>query len=170
MAYTYSKISTVTVGSGGSSSIAFIAIPQNYTDLLVKLSTRDSRNNNPYNELGVAFNGSATYSRRILYGVGNSAGSTSDSTGNWLYNDGNTASSSVFSNAELYIPNYTSSNNKSISADVATEDNGTGNALVLTAGLATLTSAITSITLTPNLSFSFLQYSTATLYGIKAEV
>jgi hypothetical protein len=167
MATTFEAIATVTVGSGGAADITFSSIPATYTDLLLKVSARDSRNNNPYNELGVAFNGSATYSRRILYGVGSSAGSTSDSTGNWLYNDGNTASSSVFSNAELYIPNYTSSNNKSISADVATEDNGTGNALILTAGLATLTSAITSITLTPNLSFSFLQYSTATLYGIK---
>ena len=167
MATTYEAIATVTVGSGGAANITFSSIPGTYTDLLLKVSARDSRNNNPYNELGVAFNGSATYSRIILYGVGSSAGSTSDSTGNWLYNDGNTASSSVFSNAELYIPNYTSSNNKSISADVATEDNGTGNALVLTAGLATLTSAITSITLTPNLSFSFLQHSSATLYGIK---
>ena len=167
MATTYEAIATVTVGGGGAASITFSSISGTYTDLLLKVSARDSRNNNPYNELGVAFNGSATYSRMILYGVGSSPGSTSDSTGNWLYNDGNTASSSVFSNAELYIPNYTSSNNKSISADVATEDNGTGNALVLTAGLATLTSAITSITLTPNLSFSFLQHSTATLYGIK---
>jgi hypothetical protein len=41
MAYTYSKIASVTIGSGGSSSINFIAIPQNYTDLILKLSARD---------------------------------------------------------------------------------------------------------------------------------
>ena len=169
MAYTYSKISSVTVGSGGSPSIAFIAIPQNYTDLLVKLSTRDSRTDNQYGVLNVAFNGSPTYSGRIIYSVGSTAGSTT-AAGSWLYSNGNISTSNTFSNAEIYIPNYTDGDYKSISADVAVEHNGASdNTLVLTAGSATLTGAITSITFTPN-SGSLMQYSTATLYGIKAEV
>ena len=156
-----SSVASVTLGSGGT-------IPQTYTDLVVKMSIRDSRSNNPYNELTVSFNGSPTYSRKTIYGTGSSAGSEGDSTGNWVYSDTATATASTFSNAELYIPNYTSSNNKSISSDSVTENNsGTGNTVILVAGLATLTSAITSITFTPNASNTLEQYSTFYLYGIK---
>ena len=37
---TMTKLATVTVGSGGSSTITFSNIPQNYTDLVVKASLR----------------------------------------------------------------------------------------------------------------------------------
>ena len=40
MATTFTKIASVTVGSGGASSIDFTSIPSTYTDLCVKLSTR----------------------------------------------------------------------------------------------------------------------------------
>jgi len=167
MANTYILINSVTVGSGGASDISFTSIPSTYTDLLIKLSTRDSRSGNPYNEVSVTFNGSGTYSRKTIYGTGTAAGSEGDSTGKWVYSDTTDATSNTFSNAEMYIPNYTSSNAKSISADSVTENNSSsGNTLIFAAGLGTTTSAITSITLTPNLSNTFLQYSTAYLYGI----
>jgi hypothetical protein len=167
MANTYTLIASSTVGSGGASDISFTSIPGTYTDLLLKLSTRDSRSNNPYNEISVTFNGSSTYSRITIYGTGSSAGSETDTTGKWVYSDTANATSSTFSNAEIYLPNYTGSNAKTISADSVTENNSaTGNTVILAAGSATLTSAITSITLTPNLSNTFSEYSTAYLYGI----
>jgi len=166
MAATYIPLATVTVGSGGAANITFSSIPGTYTDLLVKVSTRDSRTSNQYGSLDVTFNGSPTYSGRIIYAVGTAVGSTT-AAGSWLYSNGSISTSNTFSNCEMYIPNYTSSNNKSISADVAVEHNAASdNTLVLTAGLATLTSAITSITITPP-SGTLSQYSTATLYGIK---
>jgi len=42
MAYTYSKIATYTVGSGGVATVSFLNIPQNYTDLILKASIRSS--------------------------------------------------------------------------------------------------------------------------------
>jgi hypothetical protein len=166
MANTYKALSTTTVGAGGAATISFTNIPQTYTDLLLKVSARDSRTSNQYGSLDVTFNGSPTYSGRILYADGSTVGSTTATT-NWLYGNTSISTSNTFSNCEMYIPNYTSSNNKSISSDVAVEHNASSsNSLDLIAGLATLTSAITSITITPS-SGTLSQYSTATLYGIK---
>jgi hypothetical protein len=38
--------------------------------------------------------------------------------------------SNTFSSTEIYIPNYTSSNNKSVSVDSVTENNATGNIMI----------------------------------------
>ena len=42
MAKTYKAIQTITVGAGGQSSIEFVNIPQNYDDLVIKISGRSS--------------------------------------------------------------------------------------------------------------------------------
>lgn len=168
MAYTYSKISSVTVGSGGSSSIDFIAIPQNYTDLKVVCSLRGTYAG-AGDDVNVYFNGTNTNrSGKLLYGTGSSAASVGVNNHINLY-PGSTATALTFSNGEFYIPNYTSSNFKSISGDSVTENNATLAYTDLTASLWSSTAAITSMTIYPQ-SGSWVQYSTATLYGIKAEV
>jgi len=170
MAYTYSKIATVTVGSGGVSSIDFLAIPQNYTDLVLKVSARNGYTGDWSDWLYIKFNNSTTgYSYRLLQGTGISAASyngTSQYAG-----DITTANvtANTFGNLEMYIPNYAGSNYKSYSLDAVTEYNASTAIADLDAGLWSNTSPITSINLTPRNS-TFNQYSTATLYGIKAEV
>jgi len=42
MATTYTLISSVTVGSGGAATMTFSSIPQTYTDLLVRVSARNT--------------------------------------------------------------------------------------------------------------------------------
>ena len=74
---------------------------------------------------------------------------------------------SVFASSEIYIPNYTSANNKSFSANSVNENNGTTTNMALNSNLWSNTSAITRITLDP-FGGDFAQYSTATLYGIKS--
>lgn len=174
MAYTYSKISSVTVGSGGSSSIDFIAIPQNYTDLLIKFSIRDLRSSQGPGYLHLKFNNNTSnYSGRFLF-TGTDDGSvasqsrTDDYASFAINTDFSTAN--TFGNGELYIPNYASSNNKSVSIDAVSETNHAFNAAVrnITAFLWSNSAAITQITLYGDANFK--QYSTATLYGIKAEV
>lgn len=75
----------------------------------------------------------------------------------------------TFGNFEVYIPNYTSANNKSLSADSVTEDNASSvYGMSLVAGLWANTDAITSILVQDIAGGSNLaQYSTARLYGIK---
>ena len=168
MANTYVAIATVTVGSGGASTIDFTNIPQTYTDLVVKYSGRLAANVDPTTK--IIFNSNtANYSNRVLYGNGSAAFSFNNTPG-YAYggivnNSANT--SSTFNNAEIYIPNYTSSNNKSISLDTVQETNGTEAYAMLSASLWSDSSAITSITIDP-INSDFVQYSTATLYGIKS--
>lgn len=173
MPTTYIKIATVTVGSGGASSISFTNIPQTYTDLNVVMSSRCDESSLVFGQLYVAPNNATTnLSSRILYGYGSGTGTASytnfDSI--WTYSGADGATSNTFGNASFYFPNYTSSNNKSISIDGVNENNATDARQTLTAGLWSSSSAITSLYFyvlgNAGASRNFKQYTTATLYGI----
>jgi hypothetical protein len=171
---TFIKIASVTVGAGGASSIAFSSIPATYTDLLVKVSTRTDGDQpgTTYCQLRMTYNGTSSgYSYRLLYGIPSvGAGSLNGSSLSEITWAGGvadvTATASTFSNSEIYIPNYAGSSNKSASHDSVTESNTTLALATLTASLWSNTAAITSITFTAEIG-NFVQYSTATLYGIK---
>lgn len=166
MPVTYKPIATVTVGAGGAASIDFTSIPGTYTDLLLKISSRGNASAMGSN-LGISFNGStSSFTGRYLEGTGTAAASASvarfiSST------NANTSTASTFGSAEIYIPNYAGSNNKSFSAEGLSENNATEAYRHLTAGLWSNTAAITSITMSLLTGDNFMQYSTATLYGIK---
>ena len=168
MATTYEKIATVTVGSGGASTIEFTSIPSIYTDIVLKVSTRDSFSSN-YANMIIKINGVTTsQSNRALLGIGSGTPTSFSDTPLYAQID-NAANStaSTFSNAEIYIPNYASSSAyKSVSIDGVTENNATAAAATLVAGLYASNTAVSSITLAPN-SGTFNQHSSATLYGIK---
>jgi hypothetical protein len=167
----YIPITTVTVGSGGVASIDFTAIPQNYTDLILKLSLRDTTAANG-KDIKIEFNGVTTnYSYRRVYGDSAAAYSDTASTGQSLTINSANATANTFANCEIYISNYTSANNKSWSADTVSENNASAaNSAYanLYAGLWSNTSPITSISIKPvSGTPTFTQYSTATLYGIR---
>ena len=169
MANTFKKIQTVTVGSGGAASIEFTSIPQTYTDLKIVLSARCDVAFGA-EEFNAQFNGTTTnLSYRRVVGVPNTGAVNSD-TSNLGYVNGNTADANSFSNTEIYIPNYTSSNNKSYSCDSVTETNATATRPNFAAGLWSNTAAITSVKLISSTSATMMQYSSATLYGVYNEV
>jgi len=172
MALTYQAIATVTVGSGGASNIEFTSIPGTYTDLKIVISSRSTQA-----ALGeanrISFNGNTTntdYTQKRLLGTGSAASSQSQTTRETFFNVGANATASTFANSEIYIPNYTSSNQKSASIDSVTENNGTEAYAALIAINWSGTAAITSVSFTSENSANFVQYSTATLYGIKNTV
>ena len=166
MATTYELIASTTVGSGGTTTIDFNSIPQTYTDLLLKISDRNNRS--ALNDaIGLNFNGSSSsYSGRRLYGDGSNATSDTESVYG-IIDNATTSTSNTFANIEFYIPNYTSSNYKSISVDGVQENNATTAYSTLFTSLWSNTSAITSINIKLQNATLFLQYSTAYLYGIK---
>ena len=172
MAFTYSKLAEVTVGSGGAATIDFNNIPQNYNDLVIKISGR-STNTSTARGIFIVFNSSTSgYTDRFLRGSGSSATSaTNNGGGSKIYLGEATASdatASTFSNIEVYIPNYAGSTNKSVSVDSAQEHNATEAYATLVSGLWSNVTAIISLSLTTSLNLA--QHSTATLYGVKAEV
>jgi hypothetical protein len=166
---TYIQIASVTVGSGGAATIDFSSIPATYTDLVLLVSGRSTRGI-ATDTLLLKFNNTATtYTNRRLYGTGTAAASdTYTITGGFDISALNAATStaSTFTNQQIYIPNYTGSTQKSISYDGVQENNSSSAFAVLFAGLWNGTGAINQITLTPDVG-SFVQYSTASLYGIK---
>jgi hypothetical protein len=156
--------------NASAASISFANIPQTgYTDLKIVVSNRV--NSGGVNIMGMTFNGVTTgYSFKNLEGTGSAAASGGGtSTGGWsglIQPPSYTAN--TFSSNEIYIPNYTSSNNKSWSVDSTTENNATGSYIELIAGLWSNTAAITSIAFTDLGGNSFAAGSTFSLYGIAA--
>ena len=168
MATTYEAIATVTVGSGGAATFGFTSIPATYTDLLVVASLRSDRASNSIDNGWIYLNSdtsSGNYTKRRVWGDGSAVYSATTYDLDYYY-PGSTATASTFGNLYYYIPNYAGSNNKSFSVDSSQENNATIAINNLTAGLWSSSSAITSITFDLN-NGNFVQYSSATLYGIK---
>lgn len=164
MAQSYQLLGAVTVGSGGLATISFTSIPQNYTDLLLVHSLRESGNSATAQ---ITFNSSATnYTNKYLRGNGASAtSSTQVSTFLETFDNYASSTASVFGSSSVYITNYTSSNNKSVSVDTITENNATTAYAQISASLWSDSAAITRIDITAGAG-TFDQYSTAYLYGI----
>lgn len=165
MANTYEAIATVTVGSGGAANITFSSIPATYTDLLIKTSGRTDRVATNA-EFFIKLNGTTVNAAaKRLYGDGSTAGSNSGSAVGITNGSSNTAS--VFGSTDIYIPNYTGSNTKVVSAESTQEQNGTASYIYLQSLSSATTAAVTSIDLYPEESKNWVQHTTATLYGIK---
>jgi len=169
MANTFTKIASVTVNAGGgAASIDFTSIPSTYTDLCVKISARCT-GGGAFGGIYIAFNGSSANYSLIYLGIASTSPvsytRSAFGTNHLYYIPSTSATANTFGNGEIYIPNYTSSNYKSLSADGANEDNATSIYEGISAGLWSVTSAINQLTFTT--SGNFTQYSTATLYGIK---
>ena len=161
MANTFVKIATVTVGAGGSSTMTFSSIPSTYTDLQMNFSIR---NTGDFNTVGLTINGVSTnQTTRRVVGTGSAAQS---STYTEVQDNASTTTANTFASGSLYIPNYTSSNNKSMSFDIVSENNATQAYATLEAWLWSQTSAITSLGFSGLYGGTLAQYSTATLYGI----
>jgi hypothetical protein len=163
---TYTLIQKATVGSAGATSIEFTSIPQTFTDLVVRSSLRSDQAN-LYASSTISLNNSTSnFTYRFVYGEGAAAASFSGSTNLSADQNGDTATANTFSNFDMYIPNYTSSNYKSISQDSVTENNGTTAYAELGALLWSNTAAITSIKLSPASTKVWKQYSSISLYGV----
>lgn len=162
---TYQLIASNTVGAGGAASVTFSPIPQTYTDFLVKGSIKTNRADSS-DWISITLSSGGSYTQKTIIGNGTSASSDSGNpTG--MVTDATNATANTFGSFELYLPNYTSSNAKSYSLDSVSENNATTAYAQLFAGLGAGTSAITSITFTPQYGTGFVQYSTFYLYGIK---
>lgn len=175
MALTYTAIATATVTGATAANIEFTNIPGTYTDLLIKCSLRGDRAASETQRIDIQFNNSTSnLSSRHLRILEGSANSNTETTNSQFGAPGAGNTASIFSNDEIYIPNYAGSGNKTISIDNVSENNESPNFHVfsyLVAGLWSNSAAITSIKLlAANAGTNLVQYSSATLYGIKNTV
>jgi hypothetical protein len=162
---TMTLVSTVTVGSGGAASIDFNSIPATGTDLLVLFSARNSSTADAFRIVLNSDTTNTNYSSRNLYGRGTSSPGSGAELNSRFMGQTNISSNTAntFSNQSIYFTNYTSTAAKSFSSDWSWEDNAGYNFMAIAAHLYLGTSAITSISFTPNANL-FAQNSIASLY------
>lgn len=176
MAFTFSKLATVTVGAGGSQSISFTNIPQNYKDLCIVISARATYTSQTYVGIELDCNNwfnTGTY--KSIVGISTTVTSGSATGGPIVGNiNASGATANTFGNATIYIPNYSSPGNKYFLSDSVTETNANTAYSVLTSfysGSINTNAPIFAAAIYDGTSGQTLaQYSTATLYGIRAEV
>ncbi len=173
MANTYTLIEAKTLTTTAA-SVTFTSIPQTYTDLLLKFSCRSTSTAglDIYANLKIQFNSDTgnNYTGQLVFGLGSGSGGagtyTSQAGNLFSYANGNVTTASTFSSGELYIPNYTSNNQKSSSVDCVVENNATSGFVEVAAERWSGTSAITTIDVV-SLYGLHTSASTFYLYGIK---
>lgn len=154
------KIQTVTVGSGGAASIDFTSIPSTYTDLMCVVSVKLSGS-----DLGVFYkfnNSTSSINGRNLLGVGTGSGISQAVN---VLQLGTVRGTTNFSNASIYVPNYTGAIKKNSFVDWVSENNETNSYQFLVSNLWSITDAINQLTIYPE-SGTIQEYSSATLYGV----
>ena len=157
----FDSIATVTVGSGGSSTITFSSIPSTYTHLQIRAIHNDASNSN----LKYQFNGdtAANYDWHQLYGDGASAGANTSTTDAYGLGSYITAQWGV---SILDLLDYTNTNKYKTMRNIGGTDNNGSGYVGLQSGLWRNTAAVTQVVLAPT-GGSFVQYSHFALYGVK---
>ena len=168
----YESIATVTVGSGGSSSISFSSIPATYTHLQVRMLFRDTRAVvGDYASLQFNSDTGSNYALHLLSGSGATAaaaGYSSQTSIDISRVAGSSATASVFGAAILDILDYTNTNKYTTTRSLGGVDNNGSGEIVLNSGLWMNTAAVSTITIKAQAgSANFEQYSSFALYGIK---
>lgn len=163
-------IQTFTVGSAGQQIIDFANIPQTYSDICILASTRNSSSGS---EVYVTVNGSGGSGTAIsnMYLISNSssiyAAAANSAAAIWQTVFQTTAQAAgIFSNMQIYCPNYKSTTNKIFMVESIAEDTTqTGAQQRLMASALATSSPVTSMQLIAA-NGVFQQYSTFSLYGI----
>ena len=170
----FESIATVTVGSGGASSIEFTSIPGTYQHLQIRLLGRSTRTGVTTDFFNMRFNGdtATNYAFHILQGNGTDAsagGYATQSTVELARMGAANATTSIFGAAIIDVVDYTSTSKyKTVRLLGGADANGSG-IVSIHSGLWQSTSAITSLDLrAQGGSANWVQHTTAALYGVKA--
>ena len=167
----YELIETITVGSGGAASVTFSNLntySTTYQHLQIRAVARDSRsqifavtnltlNNdtgNNYADHGLRGNGSSV-----------SSGASTSRANIRFENSGNTAGG--FGAAIIDLLDPYEAKNKTLRILFGRPESG-DNVIQLTSGLYMNTAAVSSIKLTPDGGFNYVQGSRFSIYGLKA--
>ena len=167
----YDALATVTVPSGGASSITFSAIPQTgYSHLQIRAIAQVNSGSTGTGGVRFQFNsdGGSNYSLHRLYGNGSSAtadgyASQSNAYAGTVSGSGST---NIFGASIIEIEDYANTyKNKTIRTLSGADTNGAG--IVMFSSSAWYnTTAINTITITSD-SGNFTQFSQFSLFGIK---
>jgi hypothetical protein len=167
----FESIETITVGSGGSSTITFSSIPSTYKHLQIR---GVARSNVGADNTVMRFNGDSgnNYSTHYLVANGGTSSAGNETSTSRFYVDILTANSTGnFWSADIIdILDYTSTAKNKTARIIAGQNlnNSNSGTTWLASGLYFATpAAITTVTLTTNSGAGFAQHTSFALYGIK---
>lgn len=165
----FESIATVTVGSGGATTIDFNNIPQTYTHLQLRTFARRGGTGGSTG-INATFNGdtNTNYGQHYIEADGSTAAAGNNvplSLFGIVDISGGSTTANVFAVGVADILDYTNTNKyKTVRGLTGVDTNGAGG-ITFRSGLWRSTSAITSMSLT--VTSGFAQYSHFALYGIK---
>jgi len=165
----YDALATVTVPSGGLSSITFAGIPSTYKHLQVRGIVRPTTNNAEI-RLTLNSDSSAIYARHRLIGNGSSIDATGTasqtSIGIFDANGLQTGTASVFGALIIDLLDYASTSKyKTIRVLSGNDNNGSGQ-VGLSSGLWQNTNAVTNLSMVMNTG-NVAEFSQFSLYGVR---
>ena len=166
MTGSYDSLGTVTVPSGGLASVTFAGIPTGYTHLQIRYIARATTSDNTI----MTFNGdtATNYATHYLLGNGSAASAGNAAPNNtFIYTDILTGSTTSYAGTIVDILDYASINKNKTARSLSGIDlNGSGTMWLASGAWFNSSTAINSITLKPA-NYSFQQYSSFALYGVK---
>ena len=168
----YDALATVTVPSGGTSSITFSGIPTGYKHLQIRLSARASRSGESNDFVTIQYNGDtgSNYSWHAVEGSGTTVyAEGAASTASPRYGDitASTATANTFGVGVIDILDYANtSKNTTLRTLTGRDQNGAG-WVWFGSGAWYNTAAVTSMLIKPTFGTDFQQYSQFALYGVK---
>jgi hypothetical protein len=162
----YESIATVTVGSGGQSSITFSSIPSTYQHLQIRgIDCGQTGSDYGYSSIRINSDSGANYSRHLLWGTGAAANAYGDSSQSLMQIIRSSLTSTYFAGVIIDVLDYANTNkNKTVRVLSGVDQNGAGS-VTLGSSVWQSTSAVSSITILPNTLFQ--QYTSYALYGIR---
>jgi hypothetical protein len=163
----YESIQTVTVGSGGQSSIAFTSIPSTYKHLQVRGISRSTAGGSSVTSVFCTINSSVGADRNhYLYGNGSTVTAGAAVSNLIGFAQGTSQTASSFGAIILDILDYADTNKNKTFRSLAGDDVNGGGDIMINSNLFATTSVITALNLTLSAG-NFAQYSSFALYGIK---
>jgi hypothetical protein len=170
----YESIATVSVGSGGQSTITFSSIPSTYKHLQIRALAKSSRTDSPQATYSVRFNsdGGNNYSYQRILADGSSYAADASAPWSYIYLYNMTGSSGsvdsrLFGSAIFDILDYSSTVKNKTLRFVGGYDTNTQGTVGTGGGAWYNTNAISSIAISIDGGSNFVQNSDFALYGIK---
>lgn len=174
----YESISTVTVGSGGASTVTFSSIPSTYQHLQFRIYARSTIAGTSSDNIAFRINGDtgSNYSTHNLYGTGAGVYAAAFAGLSYAYLPSTIASSgnlaNTFAGVVVDVLDYANTNkNTTIRALGGYDENSNSggsvydNRIQLSSAFWNNTAAVNSFVF--QTSANFAQYTTFALYGIK---
>lgn len=162
----YDALATVTVPSGGASTITFAGIPAGYKHLQIRAIQLSS---SPNNDIVMRFNGDSgsNYSLHVLQGNGASASAYAGTSSTYA-TMGYTADATQPAPSVCDILDYANTSKyKTVRVLNGNDANGATRYMNFMSGNWRNTAAVTSITITHGAAVNFNEFSQFALYGVK---